>query len=483
MSDPVVPGRVLGGRYQLESILARGGMAAVWIADDAVLSRRVAVKVLHPELAEDESVRARFRREALAAARVTHPNIVAVYDTGEDDDGVVYIVMELVDGTNLRDLLGARGPLDPDEAVAIASQIADALDVAHASHLVHRDVKPANVLLSGPDHVKVTDFGIAKAIGAGGDLTRTGTIVGTARYLAPEQVTGGDTDARTDVYALALLVYEMLAGAPPFGGDTDIGAAMARLTADPPPLRSRRPDVPLPLADAVHRGLARDPDQRWPSAAAFRTALRGDTPPPRGTASTAALESDALEASVVPSRGRRRVGALLAAAGVAVAAAVIGAVVLADGNGTSGGTGQPITVVGTDDFDPPPGDGQEGASSVGGAVDGNPETGWTTETYATPDFGRAKGGVGLSLDLGTAWLVRAVTVDTDLAGWSAEVYVADDPGATLDSWGPPRASLSDLGTSARFELEEGSAGRFVLLWLTLLPDGGRLSVREVRVEG
>ncbi|HEY7107028.1 MAG TPA: protein kinase [Acidimicrobiia bacterium] len=262
---------MLGGRYRLEEPLARGGMASVWLADDPVLSRRVAVKILRDDLAADPATRARFHYEAIAAARLNHANIVATYDTG-DDDGTAYIVMELVDGPTVRELLRADGPLPVREVLRIGMQVADALEAAHRAGIVHRDVKPPNVLVPRAGPVKVTDFGIAKALGSD-DLTRTGTVMGTARYLAPEQVNGKPADARTDVYALGLLLYEMLCGAPPFRGDTDVATAMARLTTTAAPIRPQRPDVPPALDDIVHRCLARDPARRFASAADVHVAL------------------------------------------------------------------------------------------------------------------------------------------------------------------------------------------------------------------
>ena len=246
-------------------------MATVWIADDPVLSRRVAVKVLRADLAADDATRARFRNEAIAAARLSHPNIVSTYDTG-DDDGIAYIVMELVDGPTLRHLIDEHGGLPVADVIRIGKQVADALDAAHRAGLVHRDVKPANVLVPRAGPVKVTDFGIAKAAGAD-DLTRTGTVMGTARYLAPEQVNGRPTDPRTDVYALGLLMFEALVGHPPFGGDTDIATAMARLTTSAPSIRAERPEVSQALDDVIHRCLARQPAARFGSAAAVRDAL------------------------------------------------------------------------------------------------------------------------------------------------------------------------------------------------------------------
>ncbi|HWW45274.1 MAG TPA: protein kinase, partial [Acidimicrobiia bacterium] len=242
MPDPPHPGRVLDGRYRLTSPVARGGMATVWDAEDTLLARRVAVKILHPELAFDEALRARFRNEAVAAARLADPGIVATYDTG-DDQGVGYIVMEFVDGPTLRRVLDVEGRLAVIEAVRIGREVASALAAAHREGIVHRDVKPANVLVPPEGPVKVTDFGIAKA-GAGAELTRTGTVVGTARYLAPEQLRGEPVDPRTDLYALGLVMYEMLAGELPFHGDTEMAVALARLSNPPAPIRQLRPDVP-----------------------------------------------------------------------------------------------------------------------------------------------------------------------------------------------------------------------------------------------
>jgi len=232
-------------------------MAAVWEAEDKVLTRRVAIKVLHPHLAGDDGFRTRFRREAVAAAKLAHPHIVTTYDTGRDAE-VAYIVMELVEGTTLARLLKSSGPLPVTKAIDVAVQVADALACAHAHGVVHRDVKPANILLREDGHVKVADFGIAKA-GAGNDLTRTGVVMGTAKYLSPEQVSGSPAEAGSDIYALGIVLYEMLCGAAPFVGDTELSTAVARLTAAPGSLRDRREDVPRSLEAVVLRSLARDP--------------------------------------------------------------------------------------------------------------------------------------------------------------------------------------------------------------------------------
>ena len=231
-------GRLLAGRYRLNRPIASGGMARVWEATDETLARRVAVKLLHDHLARDESFVHRFRAEAVAAARLSHPAIISVYDTFSVD-GLEGIVMELVVGTTMRADLDQHGPMRLEAALAIGTQVADALGAAHASGLVHRDVKPANILLASDGRVLVADFGIAKAV-EGQDLTGTGTMIGTAKYLAPEQVQGAPVDGRADLYALGVVLYEALAGQPPFAADTDAATALARLQHDPAPLRSHR---------------------------------------------------------------------------------------------------------------------------------------------------------------------------------------------------------------------------------------------------
>ncbi|CAA9351683.1 MAG: Serine/threonine-protein kinase PknA, partial [uncultured Frankineae bacterium] len=273
MSTPagVVDG-LLAGRYQLASRLAAGGMGEVWRARDLLLDRDVAVKTLRAELADDDDVRARFRAEARHAGRLSSPGIASVYDFGEAD-GVAWLVLELVDGESLASVLRREGRLGTDRTLDVVAQTAAALQAAHDAEVVHRDVKPGNLLVRPDGVVKVTDFGIASAAGAA-HLTRTGQVVGTAGYLAPEQADGRAATAATDLYSLGVVAHECLAGTHPFPFDNPIAVLLAHLQTPPPELPA---DVPAPVADLVSRLLAKDPADRPTSArlvAAEAQALR-----------------------------------------------------------------------------------------------------------------------------------------------------------------------------------------------------------------
>src|SRR5215211_4199415 len=260
-------GRILDGRYQLGSLLAVGGMARVYLASDRVLERPVAVKVLSPPHAQDPVFVERFRREARSAARLSHPNIVAVFDSGSDA-GRHYLVMEYVAGQSLAQLLHRQGRLAPRQAAELGVEVCAALAAAHAQGLVHRDVKPANVLVGDDGRVKVTDFGIAKAA-ATATLTGTGTVLGTAAYLSPEQAQGGPVDARSDLYSLGCVLYELLCGSPPFGSGTDnppVAVATRHLHQPPKPPSAHNPQVDASLDAVVLTALAKDPARRYQRA-------------------------------------------------------------------------------------------------------------------------------------------------------------------------------------------------------------------------
>ncbi len=276
--DPVV----LAGRYRLERRLAQGGMAEVWLATDLSLDRKVALKWLKPSLATDPVVAERFRREAIAVAGLTHPNIVAVHDVFEDQ-GRQAVVMQLVDGKSLRQLLDVQTRLSPELTIHIGASVASALDAAHRAGFVHRDVKPGNILVTADGRVLLTDFGIAKGLDTSeDDLTSDNVMMGTAKYLSPEQVRGRRLDGRADLYSLGLVLYECLAGRVPFLGETDADTALARLQRDPTDLGRLRPTLPRGLVNLVHRLLARNPNHRPATGAELRAELLriADEPPP-----------------------------------------------------------------------------------------------------------------------------------------------------------------------------------------------------------
>lgn len=290
----------LTDRYQLTAHLARGGMADVYQGHDRLLNRKVAVKVLHSQLSNDEAFVKRFRKEAQAAANLTHPNIVGIYDWGQLDT-TYFIVMELVEGRSLREVLKSEGTLLPRRAVEIAADVAAALSVAHRAGLVHRDIKPGNILLSPDGTVKVTDFGIARAWDDSQELTKTGAVMGTATYFSPEQAQGSTADERSDVYSVGVVLYEMLAGAPPFRGDNPMAVAYQHVSQDAVAPSTLNPDVPESLDGIVLTAMAKSPDARYQTAEAMRqdlwAALQGRSPVVSAPAAAAAAYAGEDEAS------------------------------------------------------------------------------------------------------------------------------------------------------------------------------------------
>lgn len=296
------PPAVLGQRYQLERKLAQGGMAEVWLGTDLSLTRQVAVKLLRSNLAADPIVAERFRREAIAVAQLSHPNIVAVYDAIEDTiegERRQAVVMQLVNGKSLRQLLDEQRRLSPDLTMHIGVCIGAALDYAHRAKLVHRDIKPGNILITLDGRVLLTDFGIAKGLDGGeDDLTSPNVMMGTAKYLSPEQVRGRKLDGRADLYSLGLVLYECLAGRVPFLGETDTDTALARLNRDPTDITRLRPTLPNGLAALIHRLLARRPDDRFATGAELRSELQRIGSQPRTDSTSDTSRNTPREAGI-----------------------------------------------------------------------------------------------------------------------------------------------------------------------------------------
>ena len=326
--------------YRVEQLLGRGGMSSVYLAEHLRLHRKVALKILAPELAHDERFRERFLRESQLAASLDHPNIVPIYDADEAG-GVLYIAMRWVEGTDLRELLKRSGPLEAGRAVAVVGQAAAGLDAAHRRGLVHRDVKPGNILIGEDDHVYVSDFGLTKQASSQTGLTATGQLVGTVDYVAPEQIQGQPVDERTDVYSLTCVLYECLAGAKPYEKDTEVAILWAHMQDPPPTLSDKRPDLGPEIDGVLGRGMAKDPSGRYASCRELVESTRGalgissgEIPRPTG--------------AVAP-RSRKWWFVAAAAALVVAAAAILAVVLLARSGGSGGISSLPLNAVGVID--------------------------------------------------------------------------------------------------------------------------------------
>jgi eukaryotic-like serine/threonine-protein kinase len=474
-----VEGEVVADRYELEELLGRGGMSNVFRARDRLLERRVALKILHERYAADQEFLERFRREARAVARLSHPNIVTVIDRGEGADGRQFIVFEYLPGRTLKDLVVETGPLPVARALELAIEIASGLAFAHQHGLVHRDVKPQNVLLNGDGQAKVTDFGIARSLDVEHTMTQAGTVLGTSIYIAPEQARGQAVDAQSDVYSLGVVLFELLTGDVPFRGESFVAVALQHVHEPAPSVLERRPDAPLRVAAAVERALGKDPAQRFASMDDFRAELQAcleELAGDRDDEATLITRPRRPIAPVAPRRRRQWLPAALAVLGTLLLVAAVAAVLLVKGDDGANppfpgaGTAEPVRLAATATWDPPPGDGQEHNDEVGNATDGNPATYWSTEHYQS----FSKPGVGLVLDAHRSVALTRLTVVSDTPGFTAEIQAAKSPSGSFTTVSKSRS----VGGRTTFELST-EPSHFYVVWITNPGPGGVAHVNEV----
>jgi hypothetical protein len=476
-------GTQLNGRYRLDAQVGAGGMSTVYRAFDMTLERPVAIKLLHREIAADSDQIERFRREARAVAQLSHQHIVTVIDAGEDD-GRPYIVFEFVEGETLKQRIKRLGRLPVDEAVAYAIEIARALGAAHQRNIVHRDVKPQNVLIDAEGSAKVTDFGIARSLDDEG-LTADGRVLGTTDYVAPEQALGQPCTAQSDLYSLGIVMWEMLTGEVPFTGENQVAVAMKHVRDSLPDVQKRRPEVSAALAAVIDRATAKDLKRRYASDADLISDLEDVLALETARAGSASGEATSV-LRTLPPRARRRLPLrvvhpawLAVAALLAVAAAVVLAIVLSGhttrGTGTQGAPRVPnatpvsLKQSAATDYDPY-GTGGEHPDQTAFALDRDNSTFWSTERY-NGGLGN-KPGVGIYVDAAPGVAARALQIRTPEPGFAAAVYAADSgPPKDISGWTVVAPTRTVTEQSVRFALDPVVRHRYYLVWITKLPQG------------
>jgi serine/threonine protein kinase len=482
-------GTLLNDRYRLDAQVGTGGMSTVYKAFDTVLERCVAIKLMHRPLAEDSDQLERFRREARAVAQLNHPHIVGVIDAGEDDH-TPFIVFEFVEGETLKDRIRRNGRLQIPEAVAYAIEIARALAAAHAQGIIHRDVKPQNVLVDEEGTAKVTDFGIARTLDQDG-LTADGRVLGTTDYVSPEQALGHLVTGPSDLYSLGIVLYEMLSGEVPFKGENQVAVAMKHVREELPDLQLRRPEISSALAAVVDRATAKDLTKRYADDAQLIRDLEDVLAIETARSGQATGEATAI-LRTLPPRSRRglplrvRISGRLALALVLLCVAAAAAVLLLAANHTHRGTGSTpgiarpagtsvvsVGAASAHDYDPfgTP-DHSEHPEQAPAVVDRNPSTTWSTESY---DNGLQKPGVGIYVDAAPKVSAVRMAITTPTPGWQGAVYVAAD--TVPPAMGPGWKKVGDVGTARttnQVPLDTaGHAFRYYLVWITKLPPGQR----------
>jgi tRNA A-37 threonylcarbamoyl transferase component Bud32 len=488
-------GTQLSGRYRLDAQVGAGGMSTVYRAFDATLERRVAIKLMHRDIAADSDQLERFRREARAVAQLSHPHIVGVIDAGEEDNRP-YIVFEYVEGETLKDRIRRLGRLPVDEAIAYAIEIARALGAAHARGIVHRDVKPQNVLVDEEGSAKVTDFGIARSMDDSG-LTAEGRVLGTTDYVSPEQALGHDVNGQSDIYSLGIVLYEMLTGDVPFHGENQVSVAMKHVREDLPDIKKRRPEVSAGLAAILDLMTCKDLRKRYSDALTLQADLEEALARELARTGKSTGEATAVLRTLpegtrrrLPFRMRRRIPiipvvvVLLAAAGVTAFLLKEGADRTTRGTGAGAVKPEPGTRVvsvkrtSATAFDPLSTDKEEHGGEQNFAVDKDSGTDWSTEGYSGGNLG--KDGVGIYVDAEPGVDARSITIDTPDPGWTAEIRVADgsSPPKDIGGWKKVGGGTVDAKRK-RFRLD-GKRHRYYLVWITALAPGSeRVKISEI----
>jgi serine/threonine protein kinase len=497
-------GTLIGGRYRLDEVIGRGGMSTVYKAFDTVLERPVAIKLMHREIAGDSDQLERFRREARAVAQLNHPHVVSVIDAGEEPSpedehpgaGTPYIVLEYVDGETLKTLIRRGGPLEIPQALAYSIEIARALAVAHEHQIVHRDVKPHNILIDPEGGAKITDFGIARSLSEEG-LTMAGRVLGTTDYVSPEQALGQPVTPQSDLYSLGVVLYEMLTGDVPFHGDSPVAVAMKHVREQVPDVQARRPHLSAATAAVVDRAIDKDLARRYPDAdsmvADLEEVLALET---SRTGHTTGEVTSVLR--TLPRRARRRVPwnvrhPVRWGVSLALLAAVVAIVVVIAADRTHKGTGLSPGATASHGLSPvqleqaaahdynPFGTGPEDRDQVENVIDGDPNTTWSTENYYEGNLRKPGGvGAGVYLDAAPGVAARALEVQTPTPGFAVQVYVADRIDLSLpygDStslsargWQGPVGASDYVHSGERIPIHPPSGRfRYYLLWLTTLP--------------
>src|SRR3954453_9521627 len=491
-------GTLLNGRYRLDAPVGTGGMSTVYRAFDTLLERQVAIKLMHRDIAGDPDQLERFRREARAVAQLNHPHVVGVINAGEDD-GMPYIVFEYVEGETLKDRIRRHGRLPVTEAVAYAIEVARALGAAHERRIVHRDVKPQNVLIDEEGTAKVTDFGIARSLEEEG-LTADGRVLGTTDYVSPEQALGHAVTGQSDLYSLGVVFFEMLTGDVPFHGENQVAVAMKHVREELPDVQLRRPEVSSALAAVVDQAPAKDQDRRYKTDAERIQDLEDVLGIETQRSGQATGEATAVLRTLPPGARRRVPWKLLHPARILALLAIIGAVAavvlvfMATDKRAERGTGTrnvkpppglksvSLGQSRAKDFDPFGGDGEHSAEAKA-VVDQDTNSTWSTEQYEGGVINN-KPGVGIYVDAKPSVAARAIDVISPTRDWQGAIYAAPNgpPPTKLDGF-KKLASIDQTKARTRVKLDPGGKRyRYYLVWITKLPpEKTSVEIAEIRL--